>query len=446
MRKSILIGVLAALVLFAFTACEPQVVDLTGGNRTAQFVVVTQNTPFIEGQDFIAENFDVAIYYSDGGEPQVLPGTGIVEFVDSDKNDVVNDGDKVKANITTTLASKELAINVIALENCEISDVKLSATAVPSVYVNEDAVEAVDLSDSFSIASVTYTYENVTYISKTSSDFSSLSIDAEVSAEAQKTIGTVDITVTVKDGETVVAEIPATCNVVKNGEDTPDMADITSMTAKWTVDGKEVEGYSTSVSAKVGATVSYKIYGVTSDNQYIELSDNATAAAGVTPVSYDIVRTIAGTVPSTDLKAQTARVTFVAGPSYTGLVGKVADITLKVTPVDIVNKATVEGEGVVFTYTNHTTQAKTFTVGEPVTITPADFTAPDGKYTVETTKTVKLTCVGIDGNTVINPSTIDDVKINIVYTWTDEDGKSHNVYKEVTVDVVEAEPDVSPEV
>ena len=57
MRKSILIGVLAALVLFAFTACEPQVVDLTGGNRTAQFVVVTQNTPFIEGQDFIAENF-----------------------------------------------------------------------------------------------------------------------------------------------------------------------------------------------------------------------------------------------------------------------------------------------------------------------------------------------------------------------------------------------------
>ena len=221
MRKSILIGVLAALMLFAFTACEPQVVDLAGGNRTAQFVVVTQNTPFIEGQDFIAENFDVAIYYSDGGEPQVLPGTGIVELIDSDSNDVVSDGDKAKANITTTLVSKELAINVIALEDCAISDVKLTTGTVPSVYVNEDAAEAVDLSDNFSIASVTYTYEGITYNSTESTDFDNLTIVAEISVEAQKTVGTADITVTVKDGETVVAEIPATCNVVKKGADSP---------------------------------------------------------------------------------------------------------------------------------------------------------------------------------------------------------------------------------
>ena len=221
MRKSILIGVLAALMLFAFTACEPQVVDLTGGNRTAQFVVVTQNTPFIEGQSFVADNFDVAIYYSDGGEPQVLPGTGIVELVESDANNKVNEGDKVKANITTTLASKELAINVIALEDCEISDVKLATGTVPSVYVNEDAAEAVNLSSNFSIASVTYTYEGITYTSTESTDFDNLTIVAEISVEAQKTVGTADITVTVKDGETVVAEIPATCNVVKKGADSP---------------------------------------------------------------------------------------------------------------------------------------------------------------------------------------------------------------------------------
>ena len=218
MRKSILIGVLAALMLFAFTACEPQVVDLTGGNRTAQFVVVTQNTPFIEGQDFIAENFDVAIYYSDGGEPQVLPGTGLVaiQTTNDDVDVEVNEGNKVVATIKSGLASQPLAIDVIALEDCEISSVTVSSvTKQMKADATEDYTFTGSTTSKLNVTSVTYTAEGVSYTVKAAanSDVSGFSATAVIAAADYKQAGTVTLQATVKKGDVEIAEVPTTCTV-----------------------------------------------------------------------------------------------------------------------------------------------------------------------------------------------------------------------------------------
>ena len=217
MRNSILIGVLAALMLFAFTACEPQVVDLTGGNRTAEFVVVTQNTPFIEGQPFVAENFDVAIYYSDGGEPQVLPGTGLVAIQATDDVDVeVNEGDKVVATIKSGLASQPLAIDVIALEDCEISSVTVSSvTKQMKADATEDYTFTGSTTSKLNVTSVTYTAEGVSYTVKAAanSDVSGFSATAVIAAADYKQAGTVTLQATVKKGDVEIAKVPTTCTV-----------------------------------------------------------------------------------------------------------------------------------------------------------------------------------------------------------------------------------------
>ena len=219
MRKSILIGVLAALMLFAFTACEPQVVDLTGGNRTAEFVVVTQNTPFIEGQPFAAENFDVAIYYSDGGEPQVLPGTGLVAIKpasDETVDDEVNKGDKVVATIKSGLESQPLAIDVIALEDCEISSVTVSSvTKQMKADATEDYTFTGSTTSKLNVTSVTYTAEGVSYTVKAAanSDVSGFSATAVIAAADYKQAGTVTLQATVKKGDTEITTVPTTCTV-----------------------------------------------------------------------------------------------------------------------------------------------------------------------------------------------------------------------------------------
>ena len=76
--KKVFIGVLAALMLFAFTACEQSMPSY----KQVEYVTLDQTQAFIENQPLSAEAFSVTVHYLDGSL-DVFPGTGRVTFVNS---------------------------------------------------------------------------------------------------------------------------------------------------------------------------------------------------------------------------------------------------------------------------------------------------------------------------------------------------------------------------
>ena len=68
MKKSILIGALAVMMLFAFTACEPQIAGVIpgGDSPVAKVTFVSANDPLREGTAPGMVNAVVDVIYKDG--------------------------------------------------------------------------------------------------------------------------------------------------------------------------------------------------------------------------------------------------------------------------------------------------------------------------------------------------------------------------------------------
>ena len=77
MRKSILIGVLAALMLFAFTACEPQTVTWPT-TKDVSYLSIEQVKSFVKGEVATDDGFNAVIHYTDGSS-EVAPGIAEVQ-------------------------------------------------------------------------------------------------------------------------------------------------------------------------------------------------------------------------------------------------------------------------------------------------------------------------------------------------------------------------------
>ena len=94
--KKVFIGVIAALMLFAFTACEQSVPDLNGQVPTN--AIITQTGVFVDGQAFDPTQFSVELTYKNG-YTQTVSGSNMVTL-DSGKA-YVEPGDTVSVNVTT---------------------------------------------------------------------------------------------------------------------------------------------------------------------------------------------------------------------------------------------------------------------------------------------------------------------------------------------------------
>ena len=68
MKKCILIGALAALMLFAFTACEQPGLTLPAN---VDYITVVQTKDFVDGDKFSAANFTVYAHDTNGGNTPV---------------------------------------------------------------------------------------------------------------------------------------------------------------------------------------------------------------------------------------------------------------------------------------------------------------------------------------------------------------------------------------
>ena len=133
MRKSILIGVLAALMLFAFTACEPQ------GNvwpADVAYITIEQVGEIVEGQAFDASDFNVIVTYSDK-TTSIIPGNGVVEIAGTWGTDY-----KVTASLSVVGSTTAVTANYEA-EVYEIEGIEVTVPENP-VYSNDDLVSPYD--------------------------------------------------------------------------------------------------------------------------------------------------------------------------------------------------------------------------------------------------------------------------------------------------------------
>lgn len=80
MKKSILIGALAALMLFAFVACDNSTPGFSF--KDVSYVTIEQNKDYIDGETPTAAGFSIVVNYTEG-EPVVLNGAGNVTSTDN---------------------------------------------------------------------------------------------------------------------------------------------------------------------------------------------------------------------------------------------------------------------------------------------------------------------------------------------------------------------------
>ena len=199
MKKVILVAMVAVSMLFAFTACDNSVPTY----KNADYITVSQNTPFIEGQAFNAANFDVTIHYTDGST-SVVNGNGLV------KATAWGTSKTVTAVINTDL-SATFEANVIALDDCEVVVTLADDTTTP---IKPTAAAGESRTVNIDVESVSYTAEGVTY-EATASEYNAY---ASVNADQLKVADSYTVEATVYKGDnstgTKVATVEATVEVL----------------------------------------------------------------------------------------------------------------------------------------------------------------------------------------------------------------------------------------
>ena len=153
MKKCILIGALAALMLFAFTACEQPGLTLPAN---VDYITVVQTKDFVDGDKFNAANFTVYAHDTNGGN---TPVNGAKVEIDP-TGEALAAGNTVEAGTTYT---------VKATLNVATSDNPLTATQTFTAY----ALESYEVNGMPSlVAFVVTTEEDTQYVKAAPSDSS----------------------------------------------------------------------------------------------------------------------------------------------------------------------------------------------------------------------------------------------------------------------------------
>ena len=258
MRKSILIGVLAALMLFAFTACENQVPNLpVQGGKDVANITVTSTTVYA-GQDYTGETVPavVSIVYKDG---------------------TTTDNVAVKLTVTGNVAKAGSNFGTVAYEGLKESSgkavnwtVEYQAIAVKdaNVVVDEDALKVAysALSSASTIkgnVSLVYADGYVTPAKK-----ETLSWNAETSTPEKITAVEYTVPATLTGAEEIVKSFDLT---ITGKTETP--VTLSSIAIAYTVNGDAKD----TVAANTyffGDTVTWKVVGTYSDGSKKDLSSS----------------------------------------------------------------------------------------------------------------------------------------------------------------------------
>ena len=152
--KKVFIGVLAALMLFAFTACEPQTITWPS-SKDVSYLTIEQVKDYIEGEKATDDGFNVVIHYTDETVSEPISGVAKV----GTKTDA---GYPVTAEITfsgDTQATKAISTLV---EFKPVTGISVSGYD----YTDENSAKKATVTLSYDGGTKTYAYEKIDFDTK----------------------------------------------------------------------------------------------------------------------------------------------------------------------------------------------------------------------------------------------------------------------------------------
>ena len=209
--KKILVAIVAAAMLFAFTACEQEPVDVLGYEPT--MVSVTQNGEILDGQPITADMFTGTVTYRNGDTSPVA---------------VVLSADKAATGVTATatVSSSMTATWKVVVTPIESYD-------VTAEFDDVTVIDTATQSKSFTgkITALTAKGGNSSY---EMTDFDDFDVTASLTKEQRTAIGTysdLELALT-KNSTAVKTESTGTIDVVAKADES---RDVTGIQAKYTV-------------------------------------------------------------------------------------------------------------------------------------------------------------------------------------------------------------------
>ena len=207
MKKCILIGALAALMLFAFTACD----NTTAVDGAVQSVEATQTVVYVEGETPTAEGFTYTGYTNMGA-------TVTVEASDIKLVPVPAEGD-VEAN-TYVIVFKGQSVGTIVVDFEAVESIEVDASKATTEYYKVPSdVTGVSARDLVKDVIVTAKYDGGSKV------VSNNDLEFDTDAVTWNTVGSYDVTVSLGT-EKDTYEIEVVENLVKSvvGKTTADYA------------------------------------------------------------------------------------------------------------------------------------------------------------------------------------------------------------------------------
>ncbi len=427
MTKKVFIGVLAALMLFAFVACEPQQVEWPYTGEDAKDVInVTLADPsaikVYAGEAFEAETY-INIERLDDTVDQVIGTVTVANPVPGRNTATVSWGEG------TQTGTGKLFVDAYSLTGA--LDVVIDSTKL----VDEDEASIVEDADDVKAAITSVTAKYSDGKEKTISAGYEVKLDAKT-GEVVVTYSNSKYTTEVLSYTTTVEMKPEAIEktAVKKSE-------VTDLAIEWIVNDKVV-GTDFEYKATVGDTVSYKIYGLASDmtnrtHLLLAVTTDYVVTSGSIKTTELQAADITGwqeNEESEETKAFTATIQFVpnkeAGedgkvdPNFGSVITKTLTMEVK----DTLKKETVDTAVAAanFKYkVNKEGVESKVAVGKETQIVPSDFTT-----TVKTVGGVEITIQGYDkyGASVwtIKPESAASDLGDFTFTWkTTDDAYGH---------------------
>ena len=302
MKRSILIGALAALMLFAFVACEPATIEYpTENGKEIANITVTSATVYA-GQTYSdAVPAIVSVVYRDGSTTEnvaaelTVSGTPVAGQ---------NFGTVTYSGLTTSAGqpgSWRVGFNAIAVTGAELSvaedDLEVEYTALAS--------------DCAITGDIALTYANGTVIS-----MKDVELDWNSTTQANITAVTTTVPATITGAEDIVLSADLTIT----GKPAATPVTLSSIAIEYTVEGEEVS----TVAANTyfyGDTVTWKVVGTYSDGSKKDLTaseyyvkDQKTLPASTLTLTDKALDSV--TIMAVEDIAKTATLSIPAGKNY----------------------------------------------------------------------------------------------------------------------------------
>lgn len=442
MKKSILIGALAVMMLFAFTACEQQMPTY----KEVSYIEVEQTGGFVIGQVFDASKFTVTANFTDGSSSVVKGASVALAEKTEGVTEDWKDGAKVEATFTangktfTNSTTVKISSDITNI-NITGDGLKVTTQGISNVQSVFDALKA-DIKSGKRVLSVTTSNGSATFSTADYTNFESkyvVNVDADITEEEIEdalenedfsALSNIALTFTITDraaSTAVATDVPSNLTI-SLVEATPAAgATIASVAVTQTNEVFAINDTLADVEYAVVATyndeASTKVrldsYTLTFDdyNTAFKLSDTENApeenAYAVTvkvgDKEYDSTLTVTTT---TDYPVAITVSTKDSDPSEDGKQVKTYAAGDSIAVADFEYKVTKWASG--YTYGEDDT-APTFTPASEITVTPASVkkAQPDGPYAVSFKYTAtgyenndqKTTVSGVSTVTVKNPTT-----------------------------------------